>query len=288
MTTASIQETLVQIIATIGELPPAPAVITTTINLTADLQSNISDISRILSSDQSLTAKVLKLSNSPYYGRIKEVKTLNEAVLVLGFETLRSIIMSTSVHDLYAHDKHKDLHMKLWRHSLSTAIAARQLADHLKLRDKEELFVAALMHDIGKLVLIQKLPEWYIKIIKEVESHSVSFRQVETRVFNFDHTDVAGQLLMNWTFPQSLVDAIRYHHRPPSFRKGGQIPIAQIIHLANHLAKNLNVSFNDHKYKDLNQIESAQAIGIDNDILVQILEEVKSHYRSEISIFEGL
>jgi putative nucleotidyltransferase with HDIG domain len=256
--------------------------------LTSNLQSNISDISQLMSSDQSLTAKVLKLSNSPFYGRVKKVKTTQEAVLVLGFKILRSIIMATSTHRLYNKGDSRESEIKLWRHSLSTAITARQIAEHIKHPEKEEIFVAALMHDIGKLVLLQRLPEWYRKIVDEVEKNAGSFHKIESRVFHFDHSDVASLLLAGWAFPKSLVRAIARHHRPPSFRKGVAVPIAQIVNLANYMAKNLNVGFNDKRFEVLSQIKSAQAMALDEESLNLIFEESKTHYQAEVRIFEDV
>lgn len=270
----------------VGELPAAPAVVSAAMGLTTNLQSNVSDISKVLSSDQSLVAKVLKLSNSAYYGRSKEVKTVQEAILVLGFRAVRSILIATSAHSMYNRGEESGSETKLWRHSLSTAIAARQLAKHIKHPEKEEIFVAALLHDIGKLVLLQKLPEWYRKIVDEVEEHAGSFRKVESRVFHFTHCDVASLLLAQWLFPKSLVRAIYRHHRPPTFRKGGPIPIAHIINLANYMAKNLNVGFNDARVDILAHLKSARLMSLDEETLDQVFDEFQANYRAEIRIFE--
>ena len=114
-----------RIISTLGDLPASPAIVSTVMGLTSNPDSKIVDISKVLSADQSLTAKVLKLSNSSFYGRPKEVKTLEEAILLLGFFTVRSIVIATSAHTMYTKEIAGNSPEKLWQHSLATAVAAR-------------------------------------------------------------------------------------------------------------------------------------------------------------------
>jgi len=145
----TVKDTLNRIVSMVGDLPAAPAVVSAAMGMTANLQSNVADISRTLSLDQSLTAKVLKLSNSPHYGRRKEVETLNEAIIVLGLGAVRSLIVAASSHSMFVSDNSDDAGCKLWRHSLSTAIAGRLIAGQIGDRDSEEVFIAALMHDVA-------------------------------------------------------------------------------------------------------------------------------------------
>jgi putative nucleotidyltransferase with HDIG domain len=196
------------------------------------------------------------------------------------------MVIATSAHGMYSSGGDNVAQVKLWRHSLSTATAARQIAKQIKHPEKEEVFVAALLHDVGKLVLLQKLPEWYLRIIGEVEKHGCSFSSIESRVFRFDHCDVASVLLSKWSFPASLVRAISYHHQPPALRSADVVPVAQIINLANYMAKNLDVGFDDEKVENLTDLESAQSMALDEETLNQISEEFQGHYREEIRTFE--
>ena len=283
-----VKDTLNRIVSMVGDLPAAPAVVSTAMGLTEDVQSNVADISRTLSLDQSLTAKVLKLSNSPYYGQRKKVETLNEAILVLGFSAVRSIIVATYTHNMFVSDSTVDAGNKLWRHSLSTAIAGRQIAGKVGYRDREGVFITALLHDVGKLVMLEKLPGWYAEIIKEVEQNNESFRRVESRVLRFNHCDVAAVLLAGWLFPGNLIEAISMHHRPSSSQNSdGVIPMAQIVNLANYMAKNLGVGFDDKRVECLSELKSAQAMQLDDEALEELFEELREQYQTEIRILEG-
>ncbi|UCD95348.1 MAG: HDOD domain-containing protein [Candidatus Zixiibacteriota bacterium] len=281
-----IRNTLDRVVSAVGELPAAPSVISAAIRLTSNLESNITEVCHVLASDQSLTARVLKLSNSPYYGRCKRVATLQEALVVLGFQTVRSLIIATSAHGMFRQDDPNCPESKLWRHSLATAIAARLIAEHIRYPEKEEVFVGALLHDIGKLVLMQKMTGPYGKIINEVERKATSFKNVESQVLGFDHSDVASLLLEAWSFPGNLVQAVRRHHQPQSFVSTYPAPIAQVINLANYMAKNLGVGFNDERVKNFSRLKSARISALDKETLDPLFQKLHEQYQTEVRIFE--
>lgn len=274
------------IIATVGELPASPTIVSAVMGLTADLESRVEDISKVLSSDQSLTAKVLKLSNSSFYGRPKNVNTLEEAIMILGFFTVQSMVVATSAHTMYTKDDDEGYKAKLWRHSLSTAVAARQIAKSVRHPDAEQAFIAALLHDIGKLVLLQKIPTRYKEIVAEVEAGRKTFLNVETGELGFNHCDVAALLLEAWDFPAALTEAIFAHHLLPPVEEGKAVPVAHLVHLGNCMAKTLNVGFNDAVEENLSELQSAQALSLDEARIEELLEEITEHYTTEISIFE--
>jgi len=278
--------TLDKIITTVGELPTSPAVVSAIIGLTSNLDSKIIDISRVLKSDQSLTARVLRLSNSSFYGRSSKVKTLEEAILLLGFSAVCSMVVATLTHSMYRDEEKDSPEMKLWRHSLSTAIAARQIARHIKYPEIEEIFVAALLHDIGKLVLLQKLPERYLEIINEVEKNASSFTDSELQAFGFDHCDVASLLLNKWLFPASLTDAISRHHQLPAITEDRPVNMTDIIDLANHMAKRLGVGFQDHRTEDPSELQSARVMSLDKETLEDIHQEIHEFFQVEVGIIE--
>jgi len=276
-----------QIIATIGELPASPAIVSSVMGLTSDLNSKVEDISRVLASDQSLTAKVLKLSNSSFYGRSKEVKSLQEAIMILGFFTVRSMVIATSTHRMFSGGGDQEgSQTKLWYHTLATAIATRQLAAHLNHPAKDEIFIAALLHDIGKLVLLQKLTEPYSLVIDEVEATQGEFYDIEKQQLGFHHCDVAFLLLEKWSFPASLVEAIYHHHHLPPLEEDQPVPICYLINLGNMIAKTLGVGFDDHRVEDLGTLPSARALGLDSEALEALVVQIQEYYQAEVRIFE--
>jgi putative nucleotidyltransferase with HDIG domain len=221
---------LEKIVSSIGDLPATPAIIASLMNLTSNLNTDINKITQALMSDQSLTARVLKLSNSSFYGRAKEVMTLKEAIILLGFKTLRSLVVATSTHSLY-NTTGGENHNKLWEHTLATAISSRMLAKSIRHPNVEEAFIAGLLHDIGKLVFLQKKPTEFIEVIVKAEMSGRRFIELEDEKFGFNHTDIGLLLLHNWSFPQMLSNAVFEHHDPIDLEDNSPPPLSVIINM---------------------------------------------------------
>jgi putative nucleotidyltransferase with HDIG domain len=235
-----------------------------------------------------MAAKTLKVSNSPHYGRIREVKTLTEAIIVLGFKAVRSIVIATSMHGMHHGGTDPDSHIhKLWRHALSTALAARLIADQVAFPDKEEAFIAGLLHDIGKLALLEKVPEVYTEIIAEVEKTASRFDAVEAEILQFDHCDVASLMLDKWAIPQMLAQAVTNHHKLPPQTNGDQLSLAHIVNLASHMAKSLNVGFADYRVDLLANLESARLTELDQKSFEWLSQELATLYESEIQSYRA-
>ena len=280
------EEVLRRIVSTIGELPASPAVITSVMNMTANLDTNVVDVSRLLRSDSTLTAKVLKLANSSYYGRPKEVSGVKEAILIMGFYAVRTLVIASSARSLFSGDEENGPVEKLWRHSFAAAIAARQIASHLRHPQKDEVFIAALLHDIGKLVMLENLGSQYRNMITQIEHEQGSFYDEESKLLGFTHVDVARLLTTKWGLPQGLVDAIAGHHQLPGYRPDSPLPMAYVVHLANNMAKYLRVGFNDGREKQLERLPSTQAMRLEVETIESMLACVKEYYDHEIKILD--
>ncbi|HSG98969.1 MAG TPA: HDOD domain-containing protein [candidate division Zixibacteria bacterium] len=211
---AATDDQLQEIISSLGELPASPAVVSLVMNMTTDLNTDIHGLTRALSADQSLAAKVLRLSNSPFYGRTQNVKSLEEAIVILGFYTLRSLVVATGTQSLFASDDPRGLEHKLWEHSLATALAARMLAVASGHPQIEEAFLAGLLHDIGKLILLQKMPTEYRGALESAAANHDSLLSAEYARFGYTHAEIGAALCSSWSFPPELVEAVRYHHQP--------------------------------------------------------------------------
>lgn len=271
------------IISSIGDLPATPAIISTLMGLTSDINTDIDKITKAISSDQSLTARVLKLSNSTFYGRTKEVRTLKEAILLLGFKTLRSMVVASSTHSLYQSAGSGGAQEKLWEHSLATAIASRLVATSTGHPLAEEAFIAGLLHDIGKLVLLQKRVKEYKEIITSVEASGGTFQEVEEQTFGFNHTDVGLLLLHKWSFPPVLANAVFEHHDPID-TDTDIIPLSYIIHFSNHFAKLLPIGFGDFRVEDLSTLTSMNRLGLSTDDLETLEPALAEQFACEKEI----
>jgi putative nucleotidyltransferase with HDIG domain len=283
-----------RIIASIGELPTPPTVVSAVMGLTADLNTEVKRLSEVLSADQALTAKVLRLSNSPFYGRSRTVSSLNEAVMILGFYTIRSLVVATSTYTMFSRGARPDLVEALWRHSLGTATGARIIARRVGYPHIEEMFLAGLLHDIGILVLLKKAPEEYGAIIDQGNATGVSRIELEESNWGFNHVELGRAVLEQWNFPSLLVDAVRCHHDPdlakdnPDFDDDDDrtVEIAHVIHFADVLARSQGFGFDRDLEVDLPAFRSAVYLGLTAPSIAEISQELSERIAEEEKLFE--
>lgn len=229
------------LVQAVEELPVLPAVVQRVIQLTEDPKSTARDINNVLSQDQTLTAQVLRLANSAFYGFPRRISTITEATIILGFQTIKSIVMAATVSEMlkkplpgYALEQGE-----LWKHSQTSAIAARMLAREAKFPRFEVAYTASLLHDIGKLVLNTYLSETYQDILERVESEHVTFTQAEEMVLGFNHTQVGARICEKWNLPAELIEAIAFHHEP---EKATVTPkLVAITHIADFISVSIGM-----------------------------------------------
>lgn len=277
-----------KIVATIGELPTSPAVVSTVMGLTADLNTEVDKLSRVLLGDPALTAKVLRLSNSPFYGRARAVGSLNEAVLILGFYTIRSLVVASSTYSLFGRKTRGAVSSILWDHSLATAMAARIVARRIKHNQVEEAFIIGLLHDIGKLILFQKMDDVYKGIINAARRDKRNFLDIEEEELGFSHCELGSIILTRWNFPEFFVEAVANHHTPDltSPRDADHVGLSHVVHFANEMAKKMGYGFIKDYDVDLVSLRQAEMMGLEAEAIEQIQEELETHYSEEKSLFE--
>ncbi len=285
---ASQQPVMDKIVATLGELPTSPAVVSTVMGLTANLNTEITELTRVLSGDPALTAKVLRLSNSPFYGRARTVSSLNEAVVILGFYTIRSLVVASSTYSIFRKGKSEKHGAMLWAHSLGTGLAARLVARHVNHPQIEEAFIVGLLHDIGKLILLQKMSVDYAKVIAAVQETNNEFVRVEQAMLGFDHCQLGSIVLSRWNFPASLCEAVAYHHRPAqgSSSRGVYAPLSHVVALANSLAQASGYGFLREYTGELIDDPTVQALDLTAADIAALQESLTSNYAQEKALFE--
>lgn len=283
-----------KMLTTLGELPSSPKIVAAVVRMTSDPETDIAQLEKLLSADQSLAAKLLKLSNSAFYGQRKSISTLRQAILIVGFYTLRSLVMAASIHSLYSNKGKSSVEYKLWEHSLAAAIVCRILAKKMGHFHVEEIFMAGLLHDIGKLVITQKLGKNYEELCKKVESKHTKFIDEEMASFGFTHCDVGMMLLNKWNLPAELSNAVYMHHNPelPDDQRledmePAKIPIEFVLQLGNYLAKSERLGFRDFRMENLEKLEIAKALNFSAEDLQAIHEELEAEFDSELALFEG-
>jgi HD-like signal output (HDOD) protein len=217
-------------ILAVKDLPTLPGVLQEVAVLVEDPNTSTDQISKAISKDQVLSAKVLKMVNSPIYGFPGRIGSIQHALVLLGFNVIKGIIISTSVFDVMNEN------MKgLWEHSLGCALASSAIARAIGCRDPEEYAVAGLLHDIGKVVAAVQLPESRIEIDALVKEKDISYRKAEAEVLGFAHDRINLWLSSYWNLPPNLKEGLSYHHRPMSASLYPRV--AQVVHVADFLAR---------------------------------------------------
>jgi len=196
--------------------------------------STASDIESILKYDPGLTANILKLTNSAYFGIPTQVSSVRQAIILLGWKRLLQVVMTICMSPLMKKAiPGYDLSTEgLWKHSIAVSVAAEMLVKTLKISDAEEVFTAALLHDVGKLVLGGFVKE-ELEQIKAMVSKGISFDVAESMVLGTNHAEIGAQILQKWSFPAELVNAVQWHHDPEACEKS--CALSDIVHVANTL-----------------------------------------------------
>jgi len=177
-----------------------------------DPNTSASDLEEVISRDQAIAAKVLKLVNSAFYGLPGRVDTLSRAIPLLGFSTVRNIVLSVSIFDM---DPIQHFDMKaFWRHSFGTSVAARAICIAEGLPDAESQSLAGLLHDMGKVLLFQHFSKEYERVVELMVKKDITFLQAEKSLYSVDHAQVGATLATRWGFPPNITAAIGFHHNP--------------------------------------------------------------------------
>ncbi len=222
-----------------GDLPVLPEVAAKVLVLVRDSNSSSVDLERLIARDAAISVKVLRIANSALFGFSGSISTLSRALLVLGFNTLRTIVVAASTESLY---RTKGSHFKeqlLWEHSLAVAIAARVLARECRFVGAEEAFLAGLLHDIGKTVLDRNEGERYQAVIESVYNNGTTFLAAEKELLGYDHAEVGALILRRWNLAPALESAVKYHHEPESAED--EPTLCAIVSLANSLCVKLGI-----------------------------------------------
>jgi putative nucleotidyltransferase with HDIG domain len=225
-----------QVIERVGDLPAIPEVVAEVLHATDDPMVDMSDVTEIIERDPAMTAKILRISNSPYYGMKQYVGTLKLALVILGVREVRNIVLGVSVFDTLKDGKHNKLIPEsFWTHSFLVGGLSKQLAQTMRLGMHGEAFICGLLHDIGKLVLLRQMTTPYAKLLEASEGRSESLCDAEMSQYGFTHADAAAALAEKWNFPKTLADAIHLHHpaRDVSLTAAKDPKLAAVVRLAN-------------------------------------------------------
>ncbi len=226
----------------VEELPTLPNVMFEVLAIAEDDKSTAADLEEVIMRDQALSAKVLKVANSAYYGIPRTVETVSRATVLLGFQTVVGLALTVSVYDtLWGSGKGHYLDRRdLWKHSLGVATGARLLSNNARGKDGAVAFTAGMLHDIGKTVLDSHLAEEYGRVVELCHRERIPIYQAEGALLGVNHAELGHKVAMRWQLPEVLCESIRYHHDCGAAPEGTG-SVSALVSLANYAAKNLAI-----------------------------------------------
>jgi putative nucleotidyltransferase with HDIG domain len=273
-----------KVIEKIDDLPTLPRTVLQITGLVNDPKSSAKDLARVITDDQVLTVRLLKLVNSSFYGFPQRISTVTGAIVLLGFDAIRNLLLTTSVFDLFANrnrQKRQDQE-RFWDHSLGCAVGAKVIGNYLRHDKIEELFVSGLLHDIGKIVEMMFLPDEFSKIVAAVNKENILMITAENNVMGYSHAEVGKLLAEKWNLPVKLVQVIAHHHHPDN--AGSFAVEAAIVHLADIFCRALNMGYGgDNKIPPLDKL-AWERLKIQPGAIETIMATTHREYR-DISSF---
>lgn len=261
------------IMSKVRSFPGMPATAAKLLPLLENPETSTSKIEDILRYDPGLTANILKLTNSAYFGIPTKISSVRQAIILLGWKRLIQLVMTMCMSDLMkdsvvGYDLPKG---ELWRHSIAVSVAADELVKGLKISEAEEVFTAALLHDIGKLILGEYVREDMPKINAMVEK-GISFEVAEYIVLGTDHAEIGARILKNWSFPTPLVEAVHWHHDANSC--SGHCLMSDIVHTADILVLMAGYGSNRSGREPAPAGEVLERLGLQIDDLPPLAEQI--------------
>ncbi len=235
------EDTLEKIIMQTVDVPSIPPVASKILQLVSSDYSSINELETIIAQDQSFSTRILKIANSPYYGRGKCIDSISTAIIIIGFNSVKSLVMSASLKDL--HRKSGLFEQQHWEHSLGVSIAASLLAADTKMLTPEDVFVGGLIHDLGKVVINNSLPDQYNLVLDKVYAEKIPAIVAEDSILGFNHCNVGGLIARKWKLPKNLEAIIEYHHAEeyPRFEDSGYETMCQIVQVADAMCLHMGL-----------------------------------------------
>lgn len=249
--------------------------------------SNMTDIAQLISRDPGLAATLLRFANSPLYGFSGEVATIERAIALIGMRSIRNLVFAVSIKTNFDHVPENIMTMDdFWRHSLCCALASQHLADVARPRQRDVLFTAGLIHNIGQLAMLSVIPDACVDVLLR-SRHAVGgteFNKLERELIGFDHHEVGAEIASAWHFPAVLQDTIRFHHTPD---KAPQHQFESwIVHIGNNIAETVMMKMDWFAKADPVSNRVLAKIGLDEQQLAPMIPQVEAVFHEMRPVFK--
>lgn len=250
-----IQQRIQSIIQNVEQLPSLPDVVSKIINMVNDPDVSFKHVADEIAKDQAITANILKLCNSAYFSKGKEISSIDRAIVILGLKEVKDIVVIATTKSvlnkvIVGYDLARG---ELWKHGVAVAMLAKKIATECNQKAIADIaFTGGIIHDVGKTVLALFVQSTFKDILNTVTEKSITFQEAEKVVMGFDHQQIGEQVAIKWKFPKVLQSIVRYHHEPMNAPDDHKM-IVSIVHIANTLCLMAGIGIgSDGLYHELN------------------------------------
>jgi len=249
-----------------------------------DPRSSFKEFSGIIGNDPALTARLLKIVNSSFYGLESEVDTITHALGIIGTEQLTELVLATSVTEQFPNIPERLVNMDLfWKHSIACGVTAKIIASWYGERHLESFYLAGMLHDIGSLIIYKKFPDDAEKVLARCKNKKENLFDVEREIFGASHAKIGGGLLKGWGLPSLLYEPVYYHHRPG---KAKDHPlITKIIHMADSMVDEMKLGTSGEVVANPVKPKILKEFGFAELPIEKFEEDIKDQYYTALSAF---
>lgn len=274
-----------EILQKVNHIPAFPVTMAKLLRMMDDPEVKVSAIKEVIRTDEGLTVKLLRMANSVFYRGRRSIKTIEDAVILLGLRTVKSIIFSATVAPMFkkelgGYDLGKEA---LWHQSQLSALTAQMIAKKSGFKEVDLAYTAGLLKDIGKVILDEYLSRNLQEIMKLVEDENIDFSQAETDVLGLNHAEVGAKVAEHWNLPAEIVEVIRCHHNPASAQVNPRL--AMICHLADNLIMMLGVDLGADGLAYAFDEEVFDGLGLREDDVTEIMSSIAEYVNMEDIFF---
>lgn len=276
---------LQELLDNVEQLVSLPAACMRLNEMVNDPSCSATDLGRVINQDVALTARLLRIANSPMYGLSTQVETVSRAVAVLGMKQVRDLALASAAIKTFEGIPNTLVSMRsFWEHSIFCALCARTLAMDCLRNQREAVFVAGLLHDMGKLVLYNQLPDLSRRSLEASANGSKSLESqiAEGEIIGFDHAEVGGELARRWALPVSLQESIVFHHDPDRAEQH-RVEVA-IVHIANSLATMAVCKTEDVNKAPVIQEIAWEVTGLEKDMIPATIASAQAQISSATAL----
>ena len=270
---------LIDTLNQIEKLPTLPVVAQQILKLISSRNSSMTQVAEVITRDQAIAARVIRLTNSAFYGLRSRITSIQHAIVILGLNTVKNLVLGVSVVKTFEDSARASVFNReqFWLHTFGTAMGAKLMAKHLQRPNDEDYFLAGLLHDIGILAIDQFLHQEFVEILKRSLKDNADFLTSEMDVLSMSHGGVGGFIAEKWNIPDFLIHTIKYHHTPVSFPSEveASCDYISVVHVADAMSRKTGVGKFVENFHPLLNEKIFDALCIPQLNVEEIFEQVK-------------